>query len=271
MIDLMKLESLSKNDLEHIRHLQPSGWSDILVEFEFYVNSPFSYPIKTELNDQIVGIGASIEFDKTAWLAHIIVDPEHRRKGIGYNIVEELLRYLELRSMETCLLVATEMGLPIYEKAGFRIVTEYTYLKREIPQQHTKISDHVFPFKEKNADIIYKLDREVTGENREWLLSDFLDDSYVYMDNNVITGYYLPKLGEGLIIAQNDSAGIELLKLKIPTHDKIVLPSDNQVGIEFLKQNGFIKMDTKGTRMICGKNIDWQPKKVFSRIGGNLG
>ncbi len=267
----MALNILSNNDLEYIRHLQPSGWSDIKVEFEFYVNSSFCYPIKIEVNNKIVGIGAAIEFGKTGWLAHIIVDPEHRRKGIGYQIVEVLLEYLENRSIETFLLIATDMGLPIYKKAGFRIVSEYTYLKKEISQHTIKISDHIVPFKKENLDIIYKIDREVSGENRSWLLSDYLIDAYVYMENNVITGYYLPRLGEGLIMVKSDVAGIELLKIKITTHDKIVLPSDNLTGIEFLLNNGFIRLEVKGTRMIRGKNILWQPKNIFSRIGGNLG
>lgn len=267
----MTFEILSNSDLEHIRHLQPSGWTDIMVEFEFYVNASFCHPIKIEINNKIIGIGAAIEFGKTAWLAHIIVDPEHRRKGIGYQIVEVLLEYLENRSIETFLLIATDMGLPIYEKAGFRIVCEYTYLKKEIFQHTRKISDHIVHFSEENLDIIYKLDREVSGENRSWLLSDYLTDSYVYMENNVIIGYYLPKLREGLIIAKSNIAGIELLKIKITTHDKIVLPSDNLTGIEFLLNNGFGRLEVKGTRMIRGKNIDWQPEKIFSRIGGNLG
>ena len=91
------------------------------------------------------------------------------------------------------------------------------------------------------------------------------------MENNEIKGYYLPNLREGLIIAKSDIAGSELLKLKLPTHDKIVLPSDNLKGIEFLMNNGFIRSETKGTRMIRGKKINWNPKKIFSRIGGNLG
>jgi GNAT superfamily N-acetyltransferase len=267
----MNFEEIKQKDLLNIKHLQPEGWSDIIVEFEFYVNSPFCYPIKVEVNNMIIGIGAAIEFGKTAWLAHIIVDPEHRRRGIGYQIVVELLKYLGHRSIETSILIATEMGLPIYEKAGFRIVNEYTYMKKDKQYNMLNTSDFVIPVKKEFTNVICKMDREVTGENRSWLLAKYLEGSYIYLENNEIKGYYLPNLREGLIIAVNDTAGIELLKLKMPAHDKIVLPSDNLKGIEFLTNNGFIRSETRGTRMIRGKNINWNPKKIFSRIGGNLG
>ena len=81
----------------------------------------------------------------------------------------------------------------------------------------------------------------------------------------------MPDLGEGLINAETDSAGLELMKVKYSQIDKSVLPSDNVVGIEYLKKNGFVETDTKGTRMILGNDIDWKPEKIFSRIGGNYG
>jgi len=61
------------------------------------------------------------------------------------------------------------------------------------------------------------------------------------------------------------------MKTKYSKADKAVIPSENQIGIDFLKKNGFILSETKGKRMILGKNIDWKPECIFSRIGGNYG
>ena len=61
------------------------------------------------------------------------------------------------------------------------------------------------------------------------------------------------------------------MELKYSEIYNAVLPSENLVGIQFLEQNGFIKTDRKGTRMIWGKDFKWQPKKIYSRIGGNFG
>jgi hypothetical protein len=119
--------------------------------------------------------------------------------------------------------------------------------------------------------MIIKLDQLISGENREKLIKQYLDNSRIYIENNEVKGYYLPDLEEGLIFADIDKAGLELMKIKYSLVDKAVLPSDNVVGIEFLKRNGFAETDTKGTRMILGSDIDWKPDKIFSRIGGNYG
>ena len=267
----MNLEVIKLADLENIRHLQPEGWSDIVKEFEFYVKAPYCRPIQVKINNRIAGVGASIEFDNTAWLAHIIVDINHRRQGIRYLIVKELVNHLRRKSIETCLLIASEMGRPVYDKAGFRFVAEYTYMKREYIINNIFFSKNIRGFRKKYAEMIFQLDKQVTGENRKRILKEYLKNSYVYQDKGKIYGYYLPALREGLIIADNEQAGEELMKLKFSTHNKIVLPSDNVNAIAFLENNGFVKASGKATRMIYGIDIEWSPEKIFSRIGGNLG
>jgi N-acetylglutamate synthase-like GNAT family acetyltransferase len=267
----MKFETITYKDLGEIVNLQPDGWPDIVPEFEYYIKKDFCHPLKTKADNKIVGVGTSIVFGKTGWLAHIIVDNNYRKRGIGYKIVEELLKGLKNHSVETWLLIATEPGKPIYIKAGFRIVTEYSYLKRENPWNELSISKNVSSFKDEYKSEILELDRKISGENRASLLSDYLDNSVVFIANNEVKGYYIPGLREGLINADIKEAGLELMKVKYSKVDKAVLPSDNITGIEFLKRNGFVDADTKGTRMILGRNIDWKPQKIFSRIGGNFG
>ena len=60
--------------------------------------------------------------------------------------------------------------------------------------------------------MIMKLDREVSGENREKLLVSYISNALVYLDRNTVKGYYIPGLGEGLIIADTVKAGMELMK-----------------------------------------------------------
>ncbi len=67
----------------------------------------------------------------TAWLAHIIVDPEYRKRGIGSLIVCQLLDFLKNSGCETVSLIATELGYSVYKKAGFVEQTEYAFFERE--------------------------------------------------------------------------------------------------------------------------------------------
>ncbi len=90
------------------------------------------------------------------------------------------------------------------------------------------------------------------------------------MENETVRGYYLPTLGEGLIVANKQSAGMALLKLYLRQNSKIVLPQENTTTVSFLlNQRNPIKRRAK--RMYLGENIDVQFKSIFNRIGGNIG
>jgi len=266
----MEFKKMTRQDLPEIRTLQPEDWGDIIPDMEFYLHYPFCNPVKATLNDRIVGIGTSIIFEGTAWLAHIIVGSDFRNKGIGSEVVHHLLDSLREKSIETCLLIATELGKPVYVKAGFNIVCEYLFFERKKPWLDCPVSENIELFKEEYRRNIYELDKKMTGENRIPLLTDYLKNAVLYIENNSMKGYYIPDLKEGLIVADTEKAGLELMKLKYSTVDKAVLPSENKAGCQFLLQHGFIQIKI-GTRMVYGKNSDWKPTMLYSRIGGNLG
>lgn len=262
---------LTYNDLNEIRKLQPEGWPDIVPEFEFYVRKEFCFPIKAISDNKIVGVGTLIVFNNTAWLAHIIVDKNHRNSGIGFQITEKLINDGNNKSVKSFLLIATELGLPVYKKAGFRIISEYEYFNRNKHCRDFLLSPNILPYEGSLDSGIYELDKRISGENRKSLIVDYLTNTLVYIRNGSVLGFYMPDLGEGLILASTTDAGLELMKIKYSKVNKAVLPGENHIGTNFLKQNGFTPSDTKGTRMILGQEIDWNPKQIFSRIGGNFG
>jgi len=267
----MQYNKTTYYDLEQILGLQPEGWPDIKEEFRQYIKSDFCNPIKVSLDNKIIGLGTSILFKNTAWIAHIIVSKEYRNQGIGFQIVENLLTDLKSKSIDSVLLIATELGEPLYKKAGFRPVTDYRWFKREQPWNNTAVSKNIVPYTKDLYPEIINLDKLISGEDRESLIRIYLDNCLVYLNDSKINGFYLPDLGEGLLFANNPEAGMELMKVKYSKADKAVLPSENFTGIDFLKQNGFEELGTKGKRMILGKDISWKPDCIYSRIGGNYG
>jgi GNAT superfamily N-acetyltransferase len=267
----MKLEPLTYDDLSAIGHLQPEGWPDIGKDFKFYLDADFCMTVKKVLGNRIVGTGAAIILGDTAWIAHIIVDPEFRNRGIGSTIVEELMNRLKGFSLRSYLLIATEMGRTLYEKAGFRVVSDYIYFRREVPWTDQIISEKVQAFDQTFTTDILELDRKISGEDRSVLLRDHIKSSRIFIRNNSLKGVYIPGPGEGLIIADTKEAGIELMKIKYAMIDKAVLPAGNEDGISFLEQHGFVRTPVKGTRMVYGEEVHWKAHKIFSRIGGNFG
>nr|WP_321486086.1 GNAT family N-acetyltransferase [uncultured Draconibacterium sp.] len=267
----MQIEKVTYKDLYQIKKLQPEGWPDISVDFIRYINYDFCEPIKVCIENDIVGVGCSIMFKDTAWIAHIIVDSNYRNRGIGYQIVDFLVKSINENKISSISLIATSLGEPVYEKAGFRFVSDYVYLNRTSEWKNKEISRNITLCSSEFYSQLIKLDNKLTGEKRENLLEKHLDNCIIFIDNKIIKGYYLPFLGEGAIYAQESTVGLELMRIKYSTVDKAVIPSDNEIGIEYLKQNGFFESDTKGKRMILGEVINWNPKCIFSRIGGNYG
>ena len=268
---MLEFEKIGYKDLYLLDKFQPDGWTNIVPSFKFYIDSDFCLPLKAMQKGEIVGLGSCIVHEGTAWLAHIIVSPEHRNRGTGFLIVDKLIRYLKSKSIGSILLIATELGFPVYLKAGFHPVSEYSFYKREVTVTIDKPFENVIKYEQKYRFGAIELDRRISGENRIKLIDEHLQDSFLYVENEKVAGLYVPLPGEGLIVADNTPAGLELMKLKYSSVGIAALPSENIEGNEFLLNNGFIPNKKKGTRMIYGDNIDWQPDKIFSRISGNFG
>jgi len=258
-------------DLPAIQFLQPEGWDGITYYFNFYCHHFFCHPIVAEQNSRIVGVANGIVNGETAWLSHIIVTPEFRKKGIGHKLTEYMINYLRQQGCKTQILIATELGEPVYQKLGFQVVGYYVYFRGH---QLTDICEtsHIRLFKRRYIPSILQIDKHVTGENRIYMLESFLRNSWVYLsDSQDVLGYFLPDFGEGQIIAINEQVGICLLQLKHSQKIcKTALPAENKSGIEFLTANGF-EQYTKAPRMILGPPINWKPENIYSRAGGFYG
>jgi len=266
----MKFSRIKKEDFDKVKTLQPEGWSDIIAEFEFHLNSGYSNPIKVTIDEDIIGVGVSAQFRKTAWLDEIIVHNNHRNKGIGLEIVKQLLSDLELNSVESVLLIATPLGESVYKKLGFRKISEYVQLKKVRPVNSIEKSDKIIPYENRFYSELINLDKEISGETREPIIKEHLTNCWIYYDKE-IKGYYLPTLSEGPIMAVSALAGTELMNKKLSGMDSVILPNENKNCINYLLENGFDKPNVIGKRMIRGKDIDWKPDCIYSRVGGNFG
>ena len=264
----MQIQSIINSDIEEIKKFQPEDWSDIIPIFKYYIQNPFCNPIKFILDNKIVGIGSSIKFKNSAWLAHIIVDQEFRGQGIGYKIVNHLINKLYDDKIQTISLIATKIGEPLYYKVGFKDVNEYSVLKNDTILKSFNKASNIIPFEGKYLTSILALDKKISGEDRNNLLKNHIQNSLLYLnENNDLTGYYLPSLEEGTILANDVKSGIELLKVKILTNNKITIPIECNEAILFLKENKFIEIK-KIKRMAIGESLLWHPENIFSRIAG---
>jgi len=266
----MTFEPIQISDLPQITPLTPEGWDDITIKVTHYIDSAFCFPIKLVVNHKIVAIGATIVHEHVAWLGHIIVDPSERGKGYGKIMTNELIRIAQLSNCTSIQLIATDMGAPVYAKIGFQESTSYLFFEG-ISHTHPEEPDNnILPYQSNFKQALLALDHAITAEYRECEIEPHLQSAYVYADNNTVSAYYLPTLGEGFIASNEPHAGIALLKLHLKQNSKVVLPKENTIAISFLTSQGYrVKREAK--RMYLGDHIDVQFQYIFNRIGGNIG
>lgn len=266
----MDIQTLEYDDINLITGLLPPGWEATIPTLEFYTNTNFCFPIKVTIDKKIVGVGTTIIHNDVAWLAHIIVHPDYRNQSIGKLITQTLVDNSISKCCDTIYLLATDLGEPVYKKIGFETETEYLYFKGEKIIGAYKNAENIAAFNSNFKQQISNIDQQVSGEDRMFQLEQHLSSGFVYIQDNDVKGFYLPNLGNGLIIATTNSAGQELMKLHLTSKDFAAFPIDNVSATDFMYQNNFKKVRTE-KRMRLGKKRNWQPTNIYNRIGGNLG
>jgi GNAT superfamily N-acetyltransferase len=264
----IRIEPLTVEDLKEIPLLQPEGWADILPSIKDYCVLDFCFPLKATLGNTLVGIGTAIFHRSTAWLGHIIVHKDYRNFGIGTTITKSLIELVQKTHCKSIFLIATALGEPVYKKLGFNIQTHYVFFENGFILEEGYYQ--IKPFEQKYTGPLLALDHSISGEARVELFQNHFTHARLYIENNNLNGFYLPTLGEGLIISHTPNAGLALMRNRYADHKKICLPIDNHDGINFLLENGFTEL-RRASRMVLGDNVPWQASKMFSRIGGNLG
>jgi len=266
------IKPFTSADVARIAGLQPDGWEDITEFFRFYVEAPFCLPLKFEDDGRILAVGNVILHAHTGWLAHIIVKPGQRRRGLGAAVTQELIASAERHGRTTLLLIATAMGAPLYERLGFRRSFDYEFYDARGPVK-TPVPPLVRPLDPLDVPQIHALDRRATGEDRRLLLASGGWRGWVHEGpgRGELRGYYLPDLSEGTIVAQDAEAGTALMKVRLATTGvRPVVPSGNDAANNLLRKAGF-KVQSSAPRMVRQGDDPLVPGMVFNRVGGHAG
>jgi Acetyltransferase (GNAT) family len=266
----MDVQNLEHTDLELINELKPADWPDIVTPFTFYISSSFCFPVKVMNNGTIAGIGSAIIHNDVAWLAHIIVHQACRGRGLGGLITQTLVDIARKYNCSTIYLIATELGEPEYIKAGFVTETEYLFFKDIKPTADHTLPAGIIPYSAAYRDVLARLDRRVSGEDRMHHAVHYLNDGFLYQAGGITEGFFLPGFGEGLIIANTVNAGTALMKMRLLSKTNACFPVGNKEAAALLYQYNYREFKS-AKRMRLGKERIWQPENIYSRIGGNLG
>ena len=267
-----EIRQIKADELALIRDFAPPDWNTNLEKvYRQHFGQSYFQPLVAVEETEIIATGIAVVHRNAAWLGTIIVKDGHRNRGIGGMITNELIELARRKGIDTILLAATKLGLPVYQKAGFVHDLNYLFFKGDSPIAPDFKKENISRITPEDRDKIFALDLAVSGEDRKELLIHTMSTGYKYTGQGTLDGYFLPDFGKGLIIAGTDEAGLELLKFKIsddPT--PVVVPETNKVAIEFLEANGYTHFQTS-PRLFLNRNVTWDAKRVYSRGSGYLG
>jgi hypothetical protein len=164
---------------------------------------------------------------------------------------------------------ATELGHPVYLKAGFVAEGIYTHWRgKKLPAAPN--SPQIQAFRETFREAVYQLDQRSSGEHRQAMLEPGLASAHIWVEEGHLQGVYFPDLGDGLIVAQKKQAGLDLMRLRLQQWDFACLSNINQEATRFLLQADFQRTHTSH-RMRWGKARPWQAMNFYNRLSGRLG
>jgi GNAT superfamily N-acetyltransferase len=270
---MLIIRPLEHSELPLLKDFAPPEWNtDLSVTFSFHFGQPYYYPIVANLDGIIVGCAQGLLNGEVGWLGNIIVLPEVRGRGIGQALTQHLVEFFRSKGCTSQILIATQLGEPVYRKLGFIEVSRYVFLKRADPLAPEPVS-YVRRAIEKDFPQLLALDRQASGEERAPFLGRFFETAWVYEKepSEGVEGFYLPDLRDGPVIASTEQAGRTLLQFKLGQGKTfVVLPEGNIPALDFLKRAGF-EETASAPRMTLGKDADWKPAWVFSRGAGYCG
>ena len=120
------IRQMMKEDVEGADRLRRlMGWNQTLADWRRFLElSPQGCFVATQ-DGFLLGTVTSLTYDQTlSWIGMMLVHPEHRRQGIGRQLMEQVLSYLQGCGVKCIKLDATPLEAHLYEQMGF--VPEWT-------------------------------------------------------------------------------------------------------------------------------------------------
>jgi predicted N-acetyltransferase YhbS len=255
-----------------------ADWGDRRSYLDFATRHPETHPFVAEADDEVVGTGVLSVNGSVGWIGTIWVEPAWRRGGVGMALTQATIDMAESAGCRTLLLVATDVGRPLYEKIGFEVQTWYRIL--EAPGLGDEpVDPRIRQFEAADLSAMAELSTLATGEDRTHLLKAFASPTTancLIRDDGELGGFVVraPWGGGSTIAPRLEDAEAILHARRVgrgPEHRiRAGLVVENAAGLERLLATGWT--DSWGApRLIRGDPLQWQPEAIWGQFNHALG
>jgi predicted N-acetyltransferase YhbS len=273
------IRPMTRADIDPAADVIPAGgWGDRRAHLDFSVGRPFCHTFVAEMDGVIVGTSMGTVNGEAGWVGLIFVAPEQRGKGLGAALTAAAIDVLETAGCRTLLLVATEMGRPVYERLGFRTDTSYEVFSAPgLPDDRPDPA--IRSLSSADAATVAATDRAATGEDRAALIGAVLETGSgwgILDEDGGPHGHVLrPPWRGGSTIAARPAAAIRLLehRRRLAGDGATIRTGvlhENEEGMRRLAEAGWTHFSTH-PRLVRGRPLSWEPRAIWGQFNFALG
>ena len=189
----MHIRNMLSSDIDFALGLaMAEGWTSTRSDFEELVLFDPNGCFIAEMSSKPVGMVCSISYGTFGFVGNLIVRPEYRGEGRGFDLMEHAMDYLQSRATSVVMLDAVPKAVSLYECLGFEVVCRSLRLAGSV---EPKSSPRMHQMDEKNLKQVLSLDQELFGGDRSLFLKKSLeknpDLSLVCESENEIVGFMM--------------------------------------------------------------------------------
>ncbi|TSK07994.1 MAG: GNAT family N-acetyltransferase [Geobacter sp.] len=247
------------------------GWICGEWELKFLLQSfPQGCLVKRD-GSEVLGYVTSLRHAESAWIGNLLVAPQHRRRGIGVELMHGAIDALLHAGVKTVWLTASAKGVDLYRKLGFVTIDSINRWVGEGGVVRT-------PFSAAPIDrrVIGKVDAYGWGDRREALLQVTSSRGRVFCGDSsfLCTQHWEGGMQVGPWGALGDEQAAALFELALcSTAEPIFLdvPAGNVAAASLLARKGF-SIRGNNALMYLGAVPAYHPQGVYALASmGSMG
>lgn len=225
---------------------------------------------------EIVSSSGIYNYGGLASLAMVLVKPAYRGRGLAKELIAHCLA--QLQPGTPVILVATELGLPLYLRLGFKPVSEAYRMFRTADQAKPAAAPRIRslrPYTAADYPAVLNADAAALGVGREGVIRACVSApgaAYVLTDGNRVTGFAAAKDGPGTraigpVIAPDEEAALCLVDaLLAGVNAKVQIdPLAGHPGfLKALMNRGFAVESAAPLMLLNGDSLPGRRESIFA-------
>lgn len=283
--DGLHLRTAGTDDLPRVAELRERvGWAVHEWALRAVLDPPHARClVAVDGTNHVIGVGSGISYGALGVVGNMIVDPSHRRHGIGAAILEGVVAFLDERGCTRLELSATDAGRPLYEKYGFTLAGPG--VSAVVPRQARADDDGAAELADAGPASLAELaayDAPRFGGDRGPLIASMLADTarplVVARRDGAVSGWAWVRPDAdrvGPLVADTPDVaaalvGDALRRLPAARTVRLNFPAANRAGADRLQRLG-AELEAWSGRMARGAQVPRREDTIYGNAVGALG